>query len=106
MQCYFVNMATTRTRNLAWRNDEELKERLQTYVSQGLQNKEILSFLEGDFNFYAWSIRSLEQRLQYACKAIMHAHLCQNHGDMDAEDAVLYGPSTSNQVNTLLKSSN
>ena len=58
-------MATNRTRNLSWQNDQELKERLQTYISQGLQNKEILSFVERDFDLYAWSIRSLERRLQY-----------------------------------------
>ena len=55
----------TRTRNIAWQNDQELKDRLETYVSQGLQNKEILSFMERDFDIYAWSIRSLERRLQY-----------------------------------------
>jgi hypothetical protein len=30
--------------------------------------------------------------------ATMHAYLRQQHGDMDAEDTVLYGPSTSNQI--------
>jgi hypothetical protein len=30
--------------------------------------------------------------------ATMHSYLRQSHGDMNAEDTVLYGPSTSNQV--------
>ena len=34
--------------------------------------------------------------------ATTHAYLRQNHGDMDAADTVLYGPSTSNQVTHLI----
>jgi hypothetical protein len=59
----FVNIATGRIRNLDWQNEPELKERLQTYIRQGLQNTEILSFIQRDFDCYAWIIlRSLERR--------------------------------------------
>ena len=32
--------------------------------------------------------------------ATMHAFLLRHHGDMDPDDTVFYGPSTSNQVKT------
>ena len=58
-------MATCRIRNSAWTHDLELKEQLQTYVKQGLQRTEILSFMRRDFAHYAWSMRTLVQRLQH-----------------------------------------
>ena len=33
--------------------------------------------------------------------ATMQSFLRRNHGDMDASDTVIYGPSTSNQVSVL-----
>ena len=35
--------------------------------------------------------------------ATTHAFLRRNHGDMDPHETVVYGPSTSNQVNSPLK---
>jgi hypothetical protein len=35
--------------------------------------------------------------------ATMHAFLRGNHGDMDPDDTVIYGPSTSNQVSKVKK---
>jgi hypothetical protein len=35
--------------------------------------------------------------------ATTHAFLRINHGDMDPHETVVYGPSTSNQVNSPLK---
>lgn len=58
-------MATGRIRSLEWESDEELKEQLQRYVRQGHQNAEILSYVERDFNCYAWSMRTLERRLRH-----------------------------------------
>ena len=58
-------MATCRVRNSTWTDDIELKEQLQTYVKQGLQQTEILSFMRRDFAQYAWSTRTLQRRLQH-----------------------------------------
>ena len=58
------NLAT-RIRNKNWADDENLDESLRNYNRQGLQRKEILSFLVRDFGDYAWSLRSLDRRLSH-----------------------------------------
>jgi hypothetical protein len=47
------------------------------------------------------SLIRLDKGTETGVMAAMHAFLRRNHGDMDACDTVLYGPSTSNQVNIL-----
>ena len=45
--------------------------------------------------------RAMHQKIrqfQTGVMATMHAYLRQQHGDMDASETVLFGPSTSNQV--------
>ena len=44
-----------RIRNELWIEDEELKEVMKKYVSQGLKPEEILDYLERDFSQYTWS---------------------------------------------------
>jgi len=51
-----------RIRNDSWKNDEELRLRLKELVSQGLQRREILSYVRRDFNQYSWSLRTLDRR--------------------------------------------
>ena len=41
----FFKMAMCRIRNSTWEDDLELKEQLQTYIKQGLQQREIVSFI-------------------------------------------------------------
>ena len=53
-----------RIRNESWIEDEELKEAMKKYVSQGLRREEILDYLERDFSQYAWSFRTLDRRLR------------------------------------------
>ena len=53
-----------RIRNESWIEDEELKEVMKKYVSQGLRREEILDYLEKDFSQYAWSFRTLDRRLR------------------------------------------
>ena len=54
-----------RIRNDFWKEDETLKETLQCYVKEGLQREEILDFVRRDFEAYAWSMRTLDRRLNY-----------------------------------------
>jgi hypothetical protein len=46
-------------RNSLWVDDNKLKEDLEKYTRQGLQRKEILSFIERDYAEYAWSLCTL-----------------------------------------------
>ena len=55
----------TRIRNKNWADVRSLEEALLNYDRQGLQRKEILSFMVRDFGEYAWSLRSLDRRLSY-----------------------------------------
>ena len=43
----------TRIRNKRWVDDQSFEEALRTYIRQGLQRKEILSFMFRDFGEYA-----------------------------------------------------
>ena len=52
-------------RNSSWVDDNKLKEDLEKYTRQGLQRKEILSFVERDYAEYAWSLRTLDRRLRH-----------------------------------------
>lgn len=52
-------------RNDAWTDDNYLKEKLATYVHQGLQRLEILDFMKRDFNQYTWSLRTLCRRMSH-----------------------------------------
>ena len=44
------------------------------------------------------SLIRVDKGTETGVMATMHAYLRQNHGDMNAAETVLYGPSTSNQV--------
>ena len=59
------NIATARIRNNDWRENEELKEALTRYVKENLRRNEVLDFVSRDFSEYAWSLRTLDRRLQY-----------------------------------------
>ncbi|XP_028412603.1 uncharacterized protein LOC114535505 [Dendronephthya gigantea] len=55
----------SRIRNDSWKEDENLEKTLKQYVKEGLRREEILDFLLRDFPEYAWSLRTLDRRLQY-----------------------------------------
>ena len=59
-----TNMAS-RIRNNSWKDDENLEKTLDQYVKEGLRRHEILDFLSRDFPEYAWSLRTLDRRMQY-----------------------------------------
>ena len=52
-------------RNIEWKDDNSLKEELETYVRQGIKRAEILDFVKRDFSQYARSFRSLCRRLHH-----------------------------------------
>ena len=58
-------MATARIRNNDWQEDERLIEALTRYVKENLHRNEVLDFMSRDFSDYAWSLRTLDRRLQY-----------------------------------------
>ena len=58
-------MASARIRNNDWQEDEELKDALGRYVKQNLRRIELLDFVSRDFSEYAWSLRTLDRRLEY-----------------------------------------
>ena len=58
-----LKMAAGRVRNVNWKDDEKLKEELANYVRIGLRRNGILSFMERDYEEYAWSIRTLSRRM-------------------------------------------
>ena len=49
----------------SWKEDDLLKRAMHTYVQQGLKREEAIDFLREDFPQYAWSIRTLDRRLQH-----------------------------------------
>lgn len=57
--------AAVRIRNEDWKDDEELKEDLQNYVSRNFRQKEILDYMNMHYPMYAWSLRTLSRRLQF-----------------------------------------
>ena len=59
-----TNMAS-RIRNDCWKEDWHLEKTLSQYVNEGLRREEILDFMSRDFPEYAWSLRTLDRRLQY-----------------------------------------
>ena len=58
-------MVTARILNDEWKKDDDLKDALVRYVKQNLRRAEILDFVSRDFDEYAWSLRSLDRRLEY-----------------------------------------
>ena len=52
-------------RSNTWTVDEDLKDQLIKYVSQGLKREEILDFVKRDFSHYAWSLHTLDRRLKF-----------------------------------------
>ena len=52
-------MAAARIMNDSWKEDLNLREKLNDYVTEGLRREEILDFMLRDFDCYAWSIRIL-----------------------------------------------
>ena len=51
------------------------------------------------------SILRVDKGTKTGVMATMHAYLRQQHGDMDAGETVIFGPSTSNQVLLCMNSS-
>ena len=64
---------TASIRNESWIEDEELKEVMRKYVSQGLRREEILDYLERDFSQYAWSFRTFDRRLRVSLEEVQDA---------------------------------
>ena len=54
-----------RIRNPDWETDENLKSGIQKYVLQNLSRKELLDFVQRDYPQYAWSLRTLSQRMAH-----------------------------------------
>ena len=52
-------------REALWKDDDNLKEDLETYVRQSPHRKEVLDFVKRDFDQYTWSLRSLDRRLRH-----------------------------------------
>lgn len=50
------------------------------------------------------AMQHVDKGTETGVMATIHAFLQRNRGDMDPHETVFYGPSTSNQVNSLLKS--
>ena len=48
-----------------WMDDNILKDAITEYIKRGLERTEILSYMNRDFAQYAWSIRSLDRRINY-----------------------------------------
>ena len=53
-----------RIRNKNWENDEDLCASLKNYVAATYQRNEILDYMMRDFEQYAWSMRTLDNRLR------------------------------------------
>ena len=52
-------------RNDGWKHAGKLRTELEKYVRSNLQRKEILAFMKRDFGEYAWSLRTLDRRLNH-----------------------------------------
>ena len=48
-----------------WKENNGLKEDLQLLVEQQMQQNEIVDFMKRDYGCYAWSMRTLERRLNF-----------------------------------------
>ena len=65
----------TDRRSSSWKEVDLLKGELQKYVKQGLKREEAIDFLRKDFPKFAWSNRTLDERLRHFevyCKFIYH----------------------------------
>lgn len=49
----------------SWKEDYLLNGELQKYVKQGLKREEAIDFLRKDFPQFAWSNRTLDERLRH-----------------------------------------
>ena len=49
----------------SWKEDDFLSGELQKYVKQGLKREEAIYFLWKDFLQFAWSNRTLDERLRH-----------------------------------------
>ena len=58
-------MATAQIQNEESQQDDDLKDMLARYLKEHLRCREILDFVCRDFGQYAWSLRSLDRRLEY-----------------------------------------
>lgn len=54
-----------RIHNDKWKGDENLKTKLEQYVRGNLKREEILNFMKRDYGDYAWSLQTLDRRLNY-----------------------------------------
>ena len=57
--------AAERIRNSEWKDDNTLSNDLQQYVLQNLRRREILDFMQRDYPQYAWSLGTLDRRLNH-----------------------------------------
>ena len=62
---HLFKMATARIQNNQWKEDDDLKDILVQYVKQYLRRTEMIDFVSRDLDEYAWSLRSLDRRLEY-----------------------------------------
>ena len=61
----FKSVMSKRIRDPSWKEDDNRESSLKTYISQGLQRTEILSFMIRDFDEYSLSLSSLDRRLKH-----------------------------------------
>ncbi len=48
-----------------WKDDEDLKNDLESYVKQNLKRTEVLDFVSKKYPMYTWSLRTLCRRLSH-----------------------------------------
>ena len=58
-------MATAYNNNTAWKENENLENKLRSYVLKQMQINEILDYVSSDYHTYPWSLRTLDRRLRY-----------------------------------------
>ena len=54
-----------RIRNTEWVSDVTLKDELNRLILEGYTQKEIICYMNRDFNQYAWSERTLKRRISH-----------------------------------------
>ena len=63
--CSYSRWRLLASENADWQEDEELKDALGCYVKENLRRIEVLDFVTRDFSQCAWSLRTLDRRLEY-----------------------------------------
>ena len=48
-----------------WKDDDSLKQELETYVRRNYQRRELLDVVTDKYPMYSWSLRTLCRRMQY-----------------------------------------